>query len=141
MSKLKLSYSNEFLSYKDVRHGVGKLRCCILRWCAPPSICTHQAHYRHTSGTHQAQHFDRSFLKIIDVPFVCHMCAHTWWHYYRFRIEKYGQFPFQRRVARQKRTFLAPCGSGESLASFGNFQHVFADAQWWCRIMVILHPH
>ena len=49
------------------------------------------------------------------------MCAHTWWHYYRFRIEKYGQFPFQRRVARQKRTFLAPCGSTETLVNFGHF--------------------
>ena len=40
-------------------------------------MCTHQAHYRYTSGTHQAQRFDKIFEKIIDVPFVCHMCAHT----------------------------------------------------------------
>ena len=77
----------------------------------------------HTSGTHQAQRFDRIFEKMSDVPFVCHMCAHTWWHYYRFRIEKYGQFPFQRRVKRQKRTFLAPCGFNKSPEIFLGFEH------------------
>ena len=62
-----------------------------------------------------------NFLKFLGVPFVYHMCAYSWWHYYRFRIEKYGQFPFQRRVKRQKRTFLAPCGFSESLVNFGHF--------------------
>ena len=81
-----------------------------------------------------------NFQKFLDVPFVCDMRTHTWWHYYRFKIEKYGQFPFQRRVARQKRTFLAPCGYRQGLASFGNFQHVFANGQWGGRIMVILPP-
>ena len=93
-------------------------------------MCTQQAHYMHTSGTQQAQRFDMNFQKFFDVSSVCHMCAHTWWYYYRFRIEKDGQFPFQRRVARQKRTFLAPCGSSESLVNFGNFQHVFVEGQW-----------
>ena len=58
-------------------------------------MCTHQAHYMHTSGTHQAQRFDRIFEKIIDVPFVCHMCAHTWGAPQMLKSEKYGQFPFE----------------------------------------------
>ncbi len=41
-------------------------------------MCTHQAHYRHTSGTHQAQRFDMIFEKSMDVPFVCLMCASTY---------------------------------------------------------------
>ena len=41
-------------------------------------MCTHQAYYRHTSSTHQAQRFDRISEKIIDVPFVCHMCEDTY---------------------------------------------------------------
>ena len=65
----------------------------------------------HTSGTHQAQHFDMNFQKIIDVPFVCHMCADHQGAYYRFKIKKFRQFPFECRVARQNRTFLARCGS------------------------------
>ena len=46
-----------------------------------------------------------------DVPLVCHMCAHTWGASGMLKNEKYGQFPFQRWHRRQKRTFLAPCGS------------------------------
>ena len=81
-----------------------------------------------------------NFQKFFDVPFVCHMCADTWWQYYRFRIEKYGQFPFQRRVARQKRTFLAPCGSSESLVNFDHFGQFLCMAKGGGRIMVILPP-
>ena len=81
-----------------------------------------------------------NFLKFLDVPFVCHMCAHNWWHYYRFRIKKYGQFPFQRRVARQKRTFLAPCGSRQSLVSFGHFGQFLCMAKGGMEIMVISIP-
>ena len=65
----------------------------------------------HTSGTQQAQHFDRVFEKISDVPFVCHMCAHTRGAPRMLKNKMYGQFPFQRWHRRQKRTFLAPCGS------------------------------
>ena len=88
-------------------------------------MCTHQAHYMHTYGTHQAQRFDRSFLKISDVPFVCHMCADNWGACERFKIENYRQFPFQRRVARQNRTFLGSCGSiirSIKIECFGEFQ-------------------
>ena len=46
-----------------------------------------------------------------DVPLVCHMCAHTWGAPRMLKNEKYGQFPFQRWHRRQKRTFLAHCGS------------------------------
>ena len=62
------------------------------------------AHIRHTSGT-------LILTKTMPVPDVCHMCADTWGAYERQKIEKYRQFPFQRRVARQNPTFLAPCGS------------------------------
>ena len=49
------------------------------------------------------------------MPFVSHGCACTWQQYYQFRIEKYRQ-----RVARQKQTLVAPCGSRQCLASFVN---------------------
>ena len=41
---LNLSYRCEFLSYKDVRHGVGTAKVCTSECCAPQSMCTHQAH-------------------------------------------------------------------------------------------------
>ena len=85
-------------------------------------MCTHQAHYRHTSGTHQAQRFNRIFEKIIDVPFVCHMCADDWVLIIDNKIRKYRQFPFQRRVARQNRTFLALCGSILESMKIENFR-------------------
>ena len=65
------------------------------------------AHIRHTAGTV----FLECFEKISDVPFVCHMCAHTWGAPGMLKNEKYGQFPFQRWHRRQNRTFLASCGS------------------------------
>ena len=58
-------------------------------------MCTHQAHYMHTSGTHQVQRFDRIFEKMSDVPFVCHMCARTWGASQMLKSEQYGQFPFK----------------------------------------------
>ena len=58
-------------------------------------ICTHQAHYMHTSGTQKAQPFDTVFEKMSYVPFVCHMCAHTWSVSRMLQNEKYGQFPFE----------------------------------------------
>ena len=66
--------------------------------------------YMHTSGTQLAHHFDRVFEKISDVPFVCHMYVHTWGAPGMLLTEKYGQFPFERTLARQNWTFLAPCG-------------------------------
>ena len=62
------------------------------------------AHIRHTPGT-------LILIKIMHVPDVCHMCADTWGAYERQKIEKYRQFPFECWVARQKRKYLAPCGS------------------------------
>ena len=50
-----------------------------------------------------------------DVPFVCHMCAHTRGAPEMLKTKKYGQFPFQRWHRRQKRTFLAPCSSARFL--------------------------
>ena len=49
----------------------------------------------HTSGTQQAQPFDTVFEKMSDVPFVCHMCVHTWGASWMLKSEKYGQFPFE----------------------------------------------
>ena len=57
-----------------------------------PQVC---AHTRHIIGTHQAQRFDRIFEKMSDVPFVCHMCAHTWGASQMLKSEKYGQFTFE----------------------------------------------
>ena len=48
-----------------------------------------------TSGTHQAQRFDGIYEKMSDVPFVCHMCAHTWGASGMLKSEKYGQFPVE----------------------------------------------
>ena len=84
---------------------------------------THQAHYRNTSGTHQAQRFDRISEKIIHVPFVCLMCASTFMVLVMLKNENYRQFPFQRCVPRQNRTFLAPCGSILSSVIFHEFGH------------------
>ena len=78
-----------------------------------------------TSGTQQAQYFDMIFEKISDVPFVCHMCADDLVLINDNKIEKYRQFPFQCRVARQNQTFLAPCGSilkSMKFECFGEFQ-------------------
>ena len=50
------------------------------------------AHIRHTAGTA----FLEIFEKIDDVPFVCHMCAHTWGASGMLKTEKYGQFPVER---------------------------------------------
>ena len=62
-----------YLSYKDVRHGVGKPWCCTLSSCAPPSMCTHQAHYRHTSGT--PVKLDEA--EILCMCLMCATCVHV----------------------------------------------------------------
>ena len=59
--------------------------------------------------------------KLIDVPYVCHMCAHTCDVPEMLKNEKYGQFPFQRWHKRQNRTFLAPCGFACFLAKNHHF--------------------
>ena len=51
-SKFKLSYSNEFLSQNNLRHGVGKPQPRTLRWFYQKSMRTYQAHYL---CTHVAQ--------------------------------------------------------------------------------------
>ena len=85
--------------------------------------------YVHTTGTLYAHtrhvekhHFDMSFEKNIDVPVVCMMYSKCSCGFWDIKNKKYRQFPFQRRVARQNRTFLAPCGSLQSLINFAIFQ-------------------
>ena len=46
-------------------------------------------------------------MNFMHVPHVCLMCAHTLGACKTQKTQKYGQFPFQRRVARQNRKFLA----------------------------------
>ena len=104
--------------------------------------------YVHTSGTLYAHirhsekhHFDMSFEKNIDVPVVCMMYSKCSCGLWDIKNKKYRQFPFQRRVARQNRTFLAPCGSLQSLINFAIFRLFFVHCQWGGRIIVILPPH
>ncbi len=69
----------------------------------------------HTQGTLGNKNHQIA-TKLIDVPFVCHICTHTCDVPEMLKNEKYGQFPFQRWHGRQNRTFLAPCGFARFLA-------------------------
>ena len=76
----------------------------------------------HTQGTLGNKNHQIA-TKLIDVPFVCHMCAHTCDVPEMLKNEKYGQFPFQRWHKRQNWTFLAPCGFARFLAK----NHLFDE--------------
>ena len=104
--------------------------------------------YVHTTGTLYAHirhsekhHFDMSFEKNIDVPLVCMMykkCSCGLWN---ITNKKHMQFSFQRRVARQNRTFLAPCGSLQSLINFAIFRVFLCIVKGGVENVVFSTPH